>query len=559
MDPRARSLAVVLDAVVSGEPDRGIVRALAAHDHTGDAWHLALASFAAVMAQQHERASALALAAVAGSNANSQDGELRDLTRATLGFADAGWQRDSGVDPLAAAAAAAEDAVTAPTTDTAAFARHLLVEAALACARLDLAETLAERAGPLPLTFLEKAGRPHPYLAVLALTEVRLLVFRGRIDDAAACHAQITADSGTPLVDLVVAATGSLVGGNAADRGTARSLADQVERAHPEPRDRLSAGCWLLAAYGLIAVADVPRAARTILLAGGGPDLASLAIIDRALGFEMLVAAAVLEGDLDVAEAWRARAEPLLDSPIANSTVARLISRVELLAGDVDLAIERADRAVELARAEGRVVEALEGEIVASRARIAATGGASTHVRLEAMVAQAEAAGHHAVRKAAARELRSTGRRLRPRPGSEWAGLSTRERAVAELLSAGRTNRQIATELHVSEHTVRIHVSRVLAAFGAGSRFTVATRLAELFPSEAAVPSVELTPRQRAVADRIALGWGNPKIANDLGVSVRTIEKHLGDIRRRWGVAARAEIAQLALGSREADAAPAAP
>jgi DNA-binding NarL/FixJ family response regulator len=556
MDPRAESLAVVLDAVVVGEPETGVACALERHDQAGDPWDLALASFAAVFAQRHEQASALALDGLEAASARPHDAELRDLARATLGFADAGWQRDSGVDPLAAAI---EDPGQPPTTDTEIFARYLLVDAALSCARLDLAASLAERAGSLPRMFLENAGRPHPYLAVLAMTEVRLLVFRGKIDDAAAHHAQVSNDSGAPLVDLVVAATGSLVGGNAAERGTARSLADRIEQAHPDPRDRLSAGTWLLAAYGLTAVGDVSRSARTILLAGRGPDLTSLAIVDRALGFEMLVAAAALEGDLDIAEAWRARAEPLLDSPIANSTVARLNSRVELLRGDVDLAIEWADRAVELARAQGRVVEALEGEIVASRARIAATGdgGGTAHARLEAMVEEAEAAGHHAVRRSASRELRLAGRRLRPRAGSEWAGLSAREQAVAELLSAGNTNRQIATELHLSEHTVRIHVSRVLAAFGAGSRFAVATRLAELFPSDAPSTSVELTPRQRAVADRIALGWGNSRIASDLGISVRTIEKHLGDIRRRWGVAARAEIGRLAIGSHEPDAAPA--
>ena len=551
MNPRAEGLAVVLDAVVLGEPEEAVDAALDRYGRTGDAWDVALASFAAVVAQQHERASMLAQSALSGTAASPGDAELRDLARAALGFADAGWQRELGVDPLEAAA---EDPADAPTTDTGIFARYLLVEAALACARLELAESLAERAGPLPSTFLEIAGRPHPYLSVMAMTTVRLFVFRGRIDDAAARHAQVTTDSGAPLVDLVVAATGSLVGGNAAERATARALADRVEQAQPEPRNLLSAGCSLLVAYGLVAVGDIARAARTILLAGRGPDLASLAIIDRALGFEMLVAAAALEGDLDIAEAWRARAEPLVDSPIANSTIARLISRVELLAGDADLAIEWADRAVALARAEGRVVEAMEGEIVASRARIAATGGGTAHARLEAMVEEAEAAGHHAVRKSASRELRTAGRRLRPRAGSEWAGLSAREQAVAELLSAGRTNRQIAGELHVSEHTVRIHVSRVLAAFGAGSRFAVATRLAELFPSDAPATTVELTPRQRAVADRIALGWANPRIATDLGVSVRTVEKHLGDIRRRWGVAARAEIARLALGARATDA-----
>jgi DNA-binding NarL/FixJ family response regulator len=41
--------------------------------------------------------------------------------------------------------------------------------------------------------------------------------------------------------------------------------------------------------------------------------------------------------------------------------------------------------------------------------------------------------------------------------------LTDRERSVFSLLAAGRSNREIATELHVSEGTVKIHVGRILA------------------------------------------------------------------------------------------------
>jgi DNA-binding NarL/FixJ family response regulator len=41
--------------------------------------------------------------------------------------------------------------------------------------------------------------------------------------------------------------------------------------------------------------------------------------------------------------------------------------------------------------------------------------------------------------------------------------LTGRERSVFALLAAGRSNREIATELHVSEGTVKIHVGRILA------------------------------------------------------------------------------------------------
>jgi DNA-binding NarL/FixJ family response regulator len=42
-------------------------------------------------------------------------------------------------------------------------------------------------------------------------------------------------------------------------------------------------------------------------------------------------------------------------------------------------------------------------------------------------------------------------------------GLTERERDVFTQLAAGRSNREIATDLLVSEGTVKIHVGRILA------------------------------------------------------------------------------------------------
>ena len=51
----------------------------------------------------------------------------------------------------------------------------------------------------------------------------------------------------------------------------------------------------------------------------------------------------------------------------------------------------------------------------------------------------------------------------RPRPDAVLDELTDRERAVFGLLAVGRSNREIAVELHVSEGTVKIHVGRILA------------------------------------------------------------------------------------------------
>ena len=62
-------------------------------------------------------------------------------------------------------------------------------------------------------------------------------------------------------------------------------------------------------------------------------------------------------------------------------------------------------------------------------------------------------------------------RRRASRPG----GLTRREAQVADLVAAGRTNRQIARALTISEKTVEVHVHNVIAKLGAQSRTEVAT------------------------------------------------------------------------------------
>jgi DNA-binding CsgD family transcriptional regulator len=55
--------------------------------------------------------------------------------------------------------------------------------------------------------------------------------------------------------------------------------------------------------------------------------------------------------------------------------------------------------------------------------------------------------------------------------GTEASQLLTpREHAVLALVASGRTNRQIGAELFISEKTVSVHVSRVMAKLGAASR-----------------------------------------------------------------------------------------
>ncbi len=530
----------VFRLLLDGGAAEALDRSLAAAD---DPWFLPIASYAAFLRTDYARAAELA----DESLARASDDVTRVAALGARGLASAGWWPGSAEhwtdaapgstatgDPLGEVVGLLDDLGAAREADV---ARYLAAEGALACGRLVLADRFV---GPRPV-----ADWPgHPFGGLVRVHRTRLLAFLGRIDEAEAVVRDLESRDDGPLLALLSASTASLVRGNAADRGAARALADRVEASELPADGYLAAGCRLLAAFGLVAIGDVERSARLVLAAGGDERLTALTIVDRGLGLELLVALAAAEGDLDAAEAWADRAADLRGHPIAGSTIARLDSRVALLAGHPREAVEFADLAVVLATVEGRAVEAAEAEIVGSRARLAASEGGVATARLEAAVAAAERTGFHAVRTSAARELRRTGRRLRPVAGVGWAGLSARERDVALLIAQGASNAGIAKILHLSDHTVRAHVSRVLAAFGAASRLAVGLALADRLPAEGT--AVSLTPRQRAVADALARGLGNAAIAAELEISVKTVEKHLTDIRSRWRVTTRGEVARLA-------------
>jgi DNA-binding CsgD family transcriptional regulator/tetratricopeptide (TPR) repeat protein len=86
--------------------------------------------------------------------------------------------------------------------------------------------------------------------------------------------------------------------------------------------------------------------------------------------------------------------------------------------------------------------------------------------------------------RAAVEDLARRARIALEGPGSGHAalpyGLTEREIGVLELLSAGMTNREIARNLFISEHTVGVHVSRVLAKLGVARRTEAAAAAVRL-------------------------------------------------------------------------------
>jgi DNA-binding NarL/FixJ family response regulator len=64
-----------------------------------------------------------------------------------------------------------------------------------------------------------------------------------------------------------------------------------------------------------------------------------------------------------------------------------------------------------------------------------------------------------------------------------------------------------------------------------------------LRPRRAAVDGAEaLTPRQRQISELAAAGKGNRAIAQQLFLSIKTVETHLAAAYRKLGVSVRAEL-----------------
>jgi DNA-binding NarL/FixJ family response regulator len=89
-------------------------------------------------------------------------------------------------------------------------------------------------------------------------------------------------------------------------------------------------------------------------------------------------------------------------------------------------------------------------------------------------------------------------------PAEAQFGLSPRENSVLLVLAEGRTNREIAERLFISERTVAVHVRRILAKLGVGGRTEaagMAIRL-RLVPDDPRVPSASrggIAPRSAGV------------------------------------------------------------
>ena len=199
--------------------------------------------------------------------------------------------------------------------------------------------------------------------------------------------------------------------------------------------------------------------------------------LNVAHGWDLLIRARLAVGEVEAADEAAERALSRTDPgllPQQAAIVRCAGSGVALARGDVDSAASAAADAVALAHSAGNPVT--DGRChMAQGATLVAAGEAERGIaQLERAEEMLRTCGATREADAAARELRRLGRRVTRRPpvdgGGGLAELSPREREVADEVAAGKTNRDIAATLFLSEKTIESHLARIYSKLDLHSR-----------------------------------------------------------------------------------------
>jgi DNA-binding CsgD family transcriptional regulator len=313
----------------------------------------------------------------------------------------------------------------------------------------------------------------------------RQLYQLGRLDDAGAIlEGQFSAETGDRFFGALDAAGIVALGRVALHQGngrvqqrTARLARGLLEDATPNFRREAA---WLLA---LQAMATGDRAAAHGWLCAMGDDqrTAILPLFPIDVTDEpQLVRMALAAGDEELAEVTAAQADRRAQ---LNPSVATIVATAAHARGLLASNIDDLQRAAGLFATGPRPLagaSALE-DLGVARAR---AGEVDTAIEAldSALVLYAQAGARWDAGRVRSR-LRDHGvrRRLvaREHPDAGWEAMTDSELAVARLVAAGLTNREVAERLFVSPHTVSSHLRSIFAKLDINSRLALARIAAE--------------------------------------------------------------------------------
>jgi DNA-binding CsgD family transcriptional regulator len=445
-----------------------------------------------------------ALAALAGellATARAEQDQLVVCLAAALGALASSDQGDFETAPeLWSEAQTAFDALADERLAERIYLTHYICEAAIRLERSDDALRSFERGTEVArATGQDVTAGSWPGLAAQAL------LLKGEVPKALtiAEHAldatALSADDWKMTWLLSPVSLAAFWGGdNARALASARDMVIHSERTHPKtvlPRlAHLRLGSALFAAGDAAAAAEELRALDT-------EADRWLLDLDSCCGWDTLIRAELTLGHLEAAERATERAESRAAQPPQRAATVRCARSALLLAqGDESMGGQVSEEAVRLAERAGNPV-------LSARCRMQRGLTLASVGELERGIAdlrQAEQAlwecGAARDADAAARELRRLGQRVTRRPRTDHrtglSALSPRERDVADEVVAGKTNREIATSLFLSEKTVENHLSRIYSKLDVHSR----AALAALAAREGIAPDAENVPPKTIVS-----------------------------------------------------------
>ncbi len=283
----------------------------------------------------------------------------------------------------------------------------------------------------------------------------------------AATEAVLTCEELLPYEARMAAEAFYLTGGIQRRRGELAAAEAAYERAHELGRDPQPGLALLRLAQGK---ADSSAAALRLALAaenGGGPGrlercrlLAAQVEVSLAVG--QLDQARTAADELDsTARDWQQRRES--ESTVLHAIAAAAGGAVAFADRDLEGALPLLRRALSLWLELGVPYEAAQVRMTLASADRAAGDDEGARLELRAAQAVFERLGAVPDARRAAALLSAGHDRL---PGE----LTGRETQVLRLVAAGRTNRSIASELVISEHTVARHLNNIFAKLGVSSR-----------------------------------------------------------------------------------------
>jgi DNA-binding CsgD family transcriptional regulator len=435
-----------------------------------------------------------------------QLGEINEVTRArhlawlayNLALHDQRGDRRPAADEAAAAAAGTGD-----------LEATILADVTLAL--LDAADGYAGRALPR----LEKAcvlARTSDATAARDLAAQHcalLLAAVGRVDDATAQIASGTAQArqeGNAMTVNIWAVFGGLVHLAAGRLSAARAAVESLPPAEPSPTDTDVLRMLVLAEVAVHT--DDRKLLQQMVSRARDAYAARSSLLGRTAAHVLALAA--WQGD-DVHDAMRWFGDvSLVGPPLGPSVLDRAVlsARVASAGGDAGLrarvlqvtdVLEREgpaiplfsgmaayvrgilERDVAVLQSAAEVLESCSRPLLyAAAVEDAGAELARTDRGVEA-VDQLNAAFDIYVRHEALADARRVGRQLRPlgverrivgprRAKSGWDSLTDSELKVVNLIAEGATNRDVATQLHLSLHTVKTHVHNAFAKLGINSR-----------------------------------------------------------------------------------------